>query len=144
MSIDTLINSSQAFVSYNATLYFNKENDTSLKQKMLEDARIMKLISELKNWPGKVLSSHKSAQQPFHQLAFLADIGLSIDDNEIYSIIKKILEHRDEQGIPQLPMNIGTSYIIWWYRKKIGTDTHFRHKDNKVLQYNKRYSIFAI
>ena len=110
MSINTLINSPQAFVSYNAKLYFTKDNDALLKLKMLKDTRIMKLISELKNWPGKVLSSHKSAQQPFHQLAFLADIGLSINDNEIYSIIKKILKHRDEQGIPQLPMNIGTSY----------------------------------
>jgi hypothetical protein len=110
MSIDTLINSPQAFVSYNAQLYFTKDNDALSKLKMLEDTRIMKLISELKNWPGKVFSSHKSAHQPFHKLAFLADIGLSIDDNEIYSIIKKILERRNEQGIPQLPINIGTSY----------------------------------
>lgn len=87
MSIDTLINSPQAFVSYNAKLYFTKDNDALLKLKMLEDTKIMKLISELKNWPGEVLSSHKSAQQPFHKLAFLADIGLSINDNEIYSII---------------------------------------------------------
>ena len=110
MSINTLINSPQAFIAYNAKLYFAKDNDALLKLKMLEDARIMRLISELKNWPGKVLSSHKSAQQPFHKLAFLADIGLSINDNEIYSITKKILEHRDEHGIPQLVMNIGASY----------------------------------
>ena len=110
MSINTLINSSQAFVAYNAKLYFNKDNDTLLKLKILEDARIMTLISELQNWPGKVLNSHKSAQQPFHKLAFLADIGLSINYNEIYSIIKKILEHRDEHGIPQLAMNISASY----------------------------------
>ena len=110
MSINTLINSPQAFVAYNAKLYFNKDNDTLLKLKMLEDARIMTLISELQNWPGKVLNSHKSAQQPFHKLAFLADIGLSINYNEIYSIIKKILEHRDEHGIPQLAMNISASY----------------------------------
>lgn len=110
MSIDTLINSPQAFVSYNAKLYFMKDNDALLKLKILEDTRIRRLISELKNWPGEVLNSHKSAQQSFHKLAFLADIGLSINDNEIYFIIKKILEHRDEHGIPQLPMNIGTSY----------------------------------
>ena len=110
MSINTLINSPQAFIAYNAKLYFAKDNDALLKLKMLEDARIIRLIYELKNWPGKVLSSHKSAQQPFHKLAFLADIGLSINDNEIYSITKKILEHRDEHGIPQLVMNIGASY----------------------------------
>ena len=110
MSINTLINSPLAFIAYNAKLYFAKDNDVLLKLKMLEDARIMRLISELKNWPGKVLSSHKSAQQSFHKLAFLADIGLSINDNEIYAIIKKILEHRDEHGVPQLVMNIGASY----------------------------------
>jgi len=110
VSINTLINSPQAFVAYNSKLYFSKDNDALLKLKMLEDTRIMRLISELKNWPDKVLSSHKSAHQLFHKLAFLSDIGLSINDNKIYSIIKKILEHRDKHGIPQLVMNISTSY----------------------------------
>lgn len=47
MSINTLINSPQAFVSYNAKLYFTKDNDALLKLKMLKDTRIMKLIESI-------------------------------------------------------------------------------------------------
>lgn len=110
MGIENLINSSLAYVSYNAKLYFKGEVDIFLKKKMVEDERVNKLISELKDWPGERVSSHKSAQQLFHKLAFLADIGFTIDNNGISSIVKKILEHRDENGIPQLIMNIKPSY----------------------------------
>ena len=56
------------------------ENDPNVKaahKLMLADSHISNLISELSGWPGTVISSHKSAGQPFHKLTFLADLGLS-------------------------------------------------------------------
>ena len=47
------------------------------KKRMIEDQKIQVLLQELKDWPGEVLNSHKSASQPFHKLSFIADIGLT-------------------------------------------------------------------
>ncbi|HOY89939.1 MAG TPA: hypothetical protein PKZ09_09220, partial [Bacillota bacterium] len=46
------------------------------KDAMLIHPLVSGLMTDLKDWPGEVLSSHKSAKQPFHKLAFLADIGV--------------------------------------------------------------------
>jgi hypothetical protein len=45
------------------------------KKKMINHPLIQPLLEELKNWPGTVISSHKSASQSFHKLTFLADLG---------------------------------------------------------------------
>ncbi len=44
------------------------------RKAMLADLKIKSLLTELKDWPGTVLNSHKSASQPFHKLAFIADL----------------------------------------------------------------------
>jgi len=44
---------------------------------MLQHPNIQSLLAELTNWPGVVISSHKSAGQPFHKLSFLAEVGLA-------------------------------------------------------------------
>jgi hypothetical protein len=76
------------------------------KKKMSEDPKIQQLIAELKNWPGTVLNSHKSASQPFHRLSFIADIGLTKDDSGISLVAEKIFEHQSEEGPFQLPTNV--------------------------------------
>lgn len=65
---------------------------------MINHPRIQSLLDELKNWSGMVISSHKSAGQPFHKLSFIADLGLTKDDPPINEIIKKIYEHRSMKG----------------------------------------------
>jgi hypothetical protein len=65
-------------------------------------------LDELTDWPGTVLNSHKSANQPFHKLFFLADLGITGED--IPEIIQKILTHVSEEGPFTLPMNISTKY----------------------------------
>lgn len=109
--------SNQPHIAYNASLLLGKP-DSDLKKAMLKDNRILSLIKELKKWPGEPISSHKSARQLFHKLSFLADLGLTAQDLEMNNIIKIILKHKDENGIPQLPMNIpkaygGTGNQIW-------------------------------
>ncbi len=67
---------------------------------LLQDPRISRLIEELQAWPGPSIQSHKSAKQFFHKLEFLADIGLRYTDPGLESIVEKVLNHVDEQGIP--------------------------------------------
>ncbi|MDQ1281587.1 MAG: hypothetical protein QG670_2852, partial [Thermoproteota archaeon] len=73
---------------------------------MLSDLNIQSLLTELANWPGVVISSHKSAGQSFHKLSFLAELGLTKDDPPIGKIIKKIYGHTSSEGPFQLPTNI--------------------------------------
>jgi hypothetical protein len=84
----------------------NEPEVTSARKQMIDNPRIQSLIGELKDWPGVVLSSHKSASQPFHKLSFLADLGLRKDDPYINEIVDKILKHQSDEGPFQLSTNI--------------------------------------
>jgi hypothetical protein len=76
------------------------------RQAMLANPLVQGLVAELANWPGKVISSHKSAGQPFHKLTFAADLGLRVNDPGIELIVTRILEHQSAEGPFQLPVNI--------------------------------------
>lgn len=78
----------------------------SARKAMLENEQIQHLLLELSDWPGKVISSHKSAGQPFHKLTFIADLGLATNDPGVDSIIRRILKHQSIEGPFQLPMNM--------------------------------------
>ncbi|MBA4376366.1 MAG: hypothetical protein C0401_09370 [Anaerolinea sp.] len=82
----------------------------SARKSMLANAQVQHLISELSGWPGTVISSHKSAGQPFHKLTFLADLGLRAGDPGMDAIITRILAHQSVEGPFQLPMNIPAHY----------------------------------
>lgn len=77
---------------------------------LLSDAQVQKLVSELSGWPGTVISSHKSASQPFHKLTFIADLGLKAGDPGIDNIVTRILEHQSPEGPFQLSANIPANY----------------------------------
>jgi len=53
------------------------------------------------------LSSHKSAKQCFHKLALLADLGVEADHPGMKTILGKVIQTRDGNGVPRLPMKIG-------------------------------------
>ena len=76
------------------------------------------LLVELSGWPGTVISSHKSAGQPFHKLTFIADLGLTANDPGMDVIINRILKHQSAEGPFQLSTNIpvhfgGTGADVW-------------------------------
>jgi len=75
----------------------------SARTAMLVHPRVQYLVAELCGWPGQVISSHKSASQPFHKLTFLADLGLTANDPGIDTIITRILAHQSVEGPFQLP-----------------------------------------
>jgi len=82
----------------------------SSRQATLASPRIQNLLTGLAGWPGTVISSHKSAGQPFHKLTFIADVGLKADNPGMEPVITRILGHQSPEGPFQLPMNIPTQY----------------------------------
>ena len=94
-------------------LLSQKETDPqviSARRAMLADPKITGLLTELSEWPGTVLNSHRSASQPFHKLEFVADLGLNISDPPIKKIVDKVMKHQSEQGPFQLPTMIPTHF----------------------------------
>ncbi len=82
----------------------------SARNAMLASAQVQNLVAELSDWPGVVISSHKSASQPFHKLTFIADLGLAMHDPGIDAIAGRILEHQSAEGPFQLPMSVSVHY----------------------------------
>ncbi len=83
---------------------------SAARRAMLEQPQVQALIQELGAWPWKVIASHKSAGQPFHKLAFLADLGLQRNDPGMEAIIQRVLEHQSAEGPFQLSLNIPVHY----------------------------------
>jgi hypothetical protein len=80
------------------------------RKAMLASPALQSLVAGLCEWPGIVISSHKSAAQPFHRLSFLAELGLTARDPGMETIIARILEHQSEEGPFQLPSNVPVRY----------------------------------
>ncbi len=78
----------------------------SAKKRTLEDPKIKALLAELTNWPGTIISSHKSAGQSFHKLAFIADLGLTKNDPGILEIIGKVMANQSDEGPFTLSTNV--------------------------------------
>lgn len=90
----------------------------SARTAMLASVRVQDLVSELSEWPGTILSNHKSAGHPIHKLTFLADLGLVANDSGMELIVARILEHQSAEGPFQVSMNIpvhfgGTGQDQW-------------------------------
>jgi hypothetical protein len=105
----------ESWIEYRARLDLlgQSERDSHVKsarKSMLADTQVQNLLTELSGWPGTVISSHKSASQPFHRLTFIADLGLTVDDPGVDTIVAHILEHQSTEGPFQLPMNIPTHF----------------------------------
>jgi hypothetical protein len=105
-----LLSSPNAYIRYNAEFIINKYHDSYLYDEMEKDEKIKDIIQELKNWPGPEISSHKSANQSFHKLVFLADIGLDKSSNSIDQIGNMILNSFDHNNVPCLHMTINEKY----------------------------------
>jgi len=80
------------------------------RESMLANARVRNLVAGLSGWPGTVISSHKSAGQPFHKLTFCADLGLRSGDPGVDQVVGRILAHQSPEGPFQLSTNIPAHY----------------------------------
>lgn len=82
----------------------------SARKLMLASPQLQSLLTELSAWPGTAVSNHKNANQLFHKLTFMADLGFLVDDPGMDAIITRIMEHQSAEGPFQLPMNIPTHF----------------------------------
>jgi hypothetical protein len=101
----------ESWIEYRTRLDLLGQSETdpqviAARKAMLADPKIKALLAELMSWPGTVLSSHKSASQPFHKLEFIADLGLNVNDLPVKKIVSKVMEYQSKQGPFQLPVNI--------------------------------------
>ena len=89
------------------------ENEPEVKaayDATLAHSSIQNMITELSDWPGPVLKSHKMAGHHLHKLGFLADIGLKPDDPGIAKIIQQIKQNQSPEGQFQVLVNIKPGY----------------------------------
>src|SRR4030065_1051427 len=108
--IDCLL-AGEPWVEYRARLDLLGQTDAdpqvlSARTSMLANPQVQNLLGELAGWPGTVISSHKSAGQPFHKLTFIRDLGTKASDPGMEAIISRILEHQSDEGPFQLSANI--------------------------------------
>ncbi len=117
------INDSDPWVAYRALidlegLSLNDPSVLAAKQRLLTHPLILGLLEEMRQWPGVVISSHKSAGQLYHKLEFLAELGLTVADEPLSEVVNKIKANQSEEGLYELPINIpehfgGSGQTIW-------------------------------
>lgn len=77
---------------------------------MWEHSQVKVLIEELREWPGAILKSHKSAGHLLHKLVFVAELGFRADDPGISNVIHRIQARQSEEGPFQVLANISPKY----------------------------------
>jgi len=80
------------------------------REAILAYPQITTLIEELKEWPGPILKSHKSAAHLLHKLVFVAELGFRADDPGISNVIQRIQAHQSHEGPFQVLVNISPKY----------------------------------
>ncbi len=110
MTLADLCKSPISYVAYNAKKELCDSGVAESRKSLVADPAIKALVNELQAWPGPRISSHKSAQQFFHKLNFLVDVGMKIDDPGMRAIADRILESVDEHGVPCITMDIPLAY----------------------------------
>jgi hypothetical protein len=68
------------------------------------------LAVELGAWPGKAISSHKSAEQLFHKLSLAAELGLRRGDPGADAAAARAMKRRSAEGPFGLQMNISPAH----------------------------------
>jgi hypothetical protein len=81
----------------------------SARSAMLAEPAVKKLISDLGDWPGLAIKSHRTTLL-YHKLGFLADIGCRHDDPGIHPVVERILENRSAEGPFTVPINIPITF----------------------------------
>ena len=114
---------SEPWVEYRTRLDLlgQSEQDQSVidaKNRIILHPQIQGLFNDLHSWQEQVINNHKNAELPLHKLSFIADIGLTVKEQEVCEIINLIMEHKDINGIFQVTMNIpkhfgGTGENAW-------------------------------
>ena len=114
---------SEPYVAYRTRIDLLEQpsNDPDVlkaRNAMLAQPKVKALLTDLSGWPGDVITNHKKAGLLIHKLAFAAELGITVNDPGIESVVQSIMAHITEQGIPEVPLNIpkcfgGTGEAMW-------------------------------
>jgi hypothetical protein len=104
-----------AWIRYNVLLNLmemEKENPQILSayNEMRKDPLIIGLLAEIVDWEKTILKRHNDASHPIHKLSFLADIGISHQEEAVQSVIKSIKDHQSLEGPFQVLSNYPTHF----------------------------------
>lgn len=89
-----------AFAAANST---GAKPGADLRRAALSDPRVAELMARACAWPWECIASHKSAQQAFHALCFLAELGFTVRDGELGTIANALVGTFGDDGLPRLP-----------------------------------------
>lgn len=85
---------------------------------MMAHPDIRQLIGSLSAWEQEIVTSHKKADLLIHKLGFLADIGITLQDEGMRDIAAAVLSHTDPFGVPKvgvrIPVHFGGSGLNAW------------------------------
>lgn len=113
MEVINWLLSSDPYVEYatRKNLLNQNENELSdLKEAVLADDRVKKLLNDVADFNGTLVTNHKNPDLPIHKLLFLMDMGLNQEVKEIDAAIQTILGNKDEDGLYKSMTNVSKNY----------------------------------
>jgi hypothetical protein len=106
-TIDWLREAGTPAIRYTTRLLTEKKTD---RAELLADPFVKENIQLLKRWDKEVLERHNTPDLLMHRLALLADLGVKADDPGMAAIVKTILKHANERGIPEIIIRIPRAF----------------------------------
>lgn len=98
-----LLQQKEPWVRYNVETDLQGKPSTSaaaksLREDILKNPGVDSVVRECLNWPGPPIKRHNDSGHILHKIAFLADLGLTINEPPIRLIADRLLGHRSEEG----------------------------------------------
>ncbi|MBN2442433.1 MAG: hypothetical protein JXJ04_13850 [Spirochaetales bacterium] len=103
-TITWLHESKAGYVRFKASELFQQSSVS--RQDLLEDPFIVSNKTLLQEWDQEVLTRHDKADLLIHRLALLADLGIKASDPGITTILQKIMNKQDSDGIIYIRIQI--------------------------------------
>jgi hypothetical protein len=79
-------------------------------QAMLAHPLIQGILSDLTQWPGKVLRRHNDATLLLHKMAFAAETGIKAEEAEVQTLMQAVLRQASEEGPFTVLVNMPTHF----------------------------------
>lgn len=97
------VDSTDPILAFAAANALGQKPSAAKRKAALADPRTQALMARASAWSSTSIASHKSAQQPFHALSFLSEIGFTRNDGALGEIAEEIVESMGEDGVPRFP-----------------------------------------
>ncbi len=93
----------QPWVQYNTRIALLGETEDThevslARQAMLCHPQVRALLADVVAWPGVALKRHNDAGHLLHKLAFLADLGVCVNDPGVEPVIERIFARQSPEG----------------------------------------------